>query len=240
MKNDIFSSPAETRSGEISELSRNAEADLPRAFEHVIEANAGLLGKGIETMSLAQEETGSQQETGLVEENNSRREIGEDGFYTTRKERIDHTPVEGWEGERGESRYIPASEAAQKILKDNGLEGIEYKNGVPDFSPCAVESVEIDNMTANKYENFKQCRVKIAEKWNAEGRDGRTDWTPRDVEQWQKDNHFLIHECSDMRTCQMVPEEVHKACTHTGGRMECKLRDSNVEDPSLKGGKFDE
>ncbi len=87
-------------------------------------------------------------------------------------------------GEIGESKYIPNDPEAKKQLTELGVDGIEYKNGIPDFKPVSETTVVIDNMSEKRYGkggNFEQCDKKCAEQWNIEGRENRTDWSPRDV-----------------------------------------------------------
>ena len=43
-------------------------------------------------------------------------------------------------------------------LEKYGLEGIEYKDGVPDFSECSEETVEI-SMTENRSKNFSKANA---------------------------------------------------------------------------------
>ena len=110
-------------------------------------------------------------------------------YQSTYDERIKQTPRKDsdrgeWEDERGESKFVPNDPEIKELLKKYGLDGIEYKDGIPDFSDVSESTVEIDNMTENRAENFKQCDEKCAEQWNKEARDGRTDWTARDVAQW--------------------------------------------------------
>lgn len=168
----------------------------------------------------------------------------ESDYPSTYKERIDRTPSEQsdrgeWTGERGESTYIPSDEQMKELLQKYGMEGIEYKDGIPDFSQCSECTVEIDNMTENRYGkdgNFAQCDEKCAEQWNKEGRDGKTDWTARDVQKWRSDNGYSWHERNDMKTCDLIPTEVNDYFGHLGGVAECKKRDTaqNI------GGDFDE
>lgn len=169
-----------------------------------------------------------------------------DGLYTTYKERIDRVPASDnetvkWEGEKGESLCIPRSDTqagrdlASELRKFN-VDGIEYRNGIPDFSPVALESVGIKNLTDNRYKNFNQARDAVARKWNAEKREGRTDWTRDDVEKWQDENDLVIHECSDLRTCQFVPRDIHGNYSHTGGVCEYKEKKKII----ANGGGFDE
>lgn len=143
---------------------------------------------------------------------------------TTHKERIKETPKDPskgmWEGERGESKYIPYDTEASLALRERGLDGISYKDGRPDFSPVSCEDVSI-NMTSDRPSNFQKADIQCAEQWNAQGFEGKSDWTARDVKEWRKANEYSWHECDDMRTCQLVPTSIHRACKHIGGRSEC-------------------
>ena len=177
-------------------------------------------------------------------------------YYNDYEDRLGCTPKEDshlgtWEGDRGESKFLPNSEtvegkAALDKLNEKGMDGIEYKNAEPDFSKCAEATVRIDDMTQNrddyigadgtiKQGNFTQADIKCSEKWNAEARDGKSDWTARDVYNWRHENKCSWHERCDRRTMDLVPFEIHSHCKHLGGVSECKVRDAvNV------GGEFDE
>lgn len=180
----------------------------------------------------------------LLERNNE--------YYVPSEERVKYTPkyIDGeWVAERGNSKFIPSSEterglAAKEKLAEHGLDGIDYVNNEPDFSKCSKATVTIDNMTENRQNyrdnegamqqgNFSQANMKCAEQFNAEQKDGKPDWTARDVEEWRQENKYSWHECSDTKTMQLVPREIHSACIHPGGVSECKARDNN-------GGGFDE
>ena len=176
--------------------------------------------------------------------------------YNTEKHMIDHTPTEDsekghWEGERGTSQFIPNENTetglkAKEKLAEFGQDGIRFINGEPDFSKCSEATVTIDNMTENRSDyigvdgtklqgNFTQASIKCAEKWNEEARDGKSDWTARDVYNWRHENKCSWHERCDTRTMDLVPFEIHSHCKHLGGVSECKVRDAvNV------GGEFDE
>ncbi len=162
----------------------------------------------------------------------------EEGYQSSYKERYDQTPVEGdrgsWTGDRAESCFKPNIEiekgpkAAEK-LSEYGLDGIEYQDAVPNFDACAEESVEID-MTENRYSNasegivgnFEKADTECAKKWNAEGKDGRSDWTARDVADYRRDHNMTWHECTDRKTCQMISRDIHDYFGHSGGVCECK------------------
>lgn len=74
-------------------------------------------------------------------------------YFSKYDERIAQTPSEKsnrWEGQRGESCCLPGSERSKAILDAKGIKGIEYKDGVPDFSPVSESTVKIGNMNAAK------------------------------------------------------------------------------------------
>lgn len=161
-----------------------------------------------------------------------------EGYQSSYKERFDQTPVEGergsWSGDRAESCYIPnaESEKGAKVvdkLSEYGLEGIEYKDAVPSFDACAEESVNI-HMTENRYSNvsegivgnFEKADTECAKKWNIEGKNGKSDWTARDVADYRREHNMTWHECVDRKTCQMISRDIHDYFGHSGGVCECK------------------
>ncbi len=155
-------------------------------------------------------------------------------LFSTYDERIIQTPKNGWMGERGESLYKPDSSEAASALRDYGLEGVEYENGIPDFSKCSEYSVEIDMIdkresffdeNGNRIAgNYERANSELANVFNSTNKDGKGDWTYNDVEKWRANNKLTIHEDNDMKTCYYVPTEIHKACTHSGGVAECKKK----------------
>lgn len=48
-----------------------------------------------------------------------------------------------WDGERGESKFIPNDQEIKAKLAERGLEGIDYKDGIPGFSEVSESTVEI-------------------------------------------------------------------------------------------------
>ena len=63
----------------------------------------------------------------------------------------------------------PNNREAIEVLENNGLEGVWYRNGKPDFGPVALFQVDIDNMgpeRRNKGDvigNYEQTRDKLQE-----------------------------------------------------------------------------
>lgn len=163
------------------------------------------------------------------------------GLYTSLENRVNEAGKSDgtWSGDVGNSNFTPSDLtdegiAAKNKLSEFGLDGIEFKNGVPDFSKLALETVEI-NMTGDRMTNYPQAYKAVASKWNNENKDERSDWTAREVKEWKQANDLSPHECSDMKTIQFVPASVHSFVKHYGGVAECKARD-NI----LNGDEFDE
>lgn len=180
-------------------------------------------------------------------------------YYTSEKERIDRTPSENsdlgtWKGKRADSEFIPSEKTrrgqeAKEKLAEKGLYGIEYKNGEPDFSKVAEETVIIDNMTENRWDyhdkngekqdgNYAQADKKLAEQWTKQGKlkdDGTSEWREKDVKEWRDEHKYTWHECCDREIMHLISRTVHKYFLHSGGCAECRIRDSkNI------GGIFDE
>ena len=72
------------------------------------------------------------------------------GFQSSYADRIRQTPSlesNRWAGERGEAVCAPQSDAAKQILQERGIAGVQYQNGVPDFSPFSESTVKLGYMT---------------------------------------------------------------------------------------------
>lgn len=222
-----------------TELNQSAEP-----MEHTIENMESERPSAFELPHLAEEEAVLNDAGERAADDSNRESIElpqiEDKYYSTYEERMNQTPTDDggrgeWSAERGESDFTPNDEEVKDIIDQYDKESITYKDAIPDFSEVAESTVEIDNMTANRADNFKQCDEKCAKQWNEEGRDGRTDWTARDVKDWREENEYTWHERNDMKTCDLVPTKVNDCFGHLGGVSECKKRDSE------KGGNdFDE
>lgn len=163
-------------------------------------------------------------------------------YFSEYSDRLKQVPTETsdrgkWDGERGESKFISEEHHndINDILKRYGLDGIDYKDAIPDFSKVSESTVSISDMTENRAKNFSQCDEQCAKKWNEEGYDGREGWTARDVANWRKENEYSWHERNDMKTCDLVPSKINDFFGHLGGVSECKKRDAKYS-----GGDFDE
>lgn len=169
------------------------------------------------------------------------KEIYGDKFFVPKEKRIDFA-VKGsrgeWKGDPGNSEFRPSDPDARKTLEKYGQTGIEYRDGNPDFSKVSKEIFQIPHMTSDIVTNYAQADKMCAEKWNKEAKDNRTDWSAAKVARWRSENKYAWHECTDRKTVDLVPREIHDQCKHYGGRAECKRYEQALG--IYKGGKFDE
>ena len=147
--------------------------------------------------------------------------------------RVSGCPIEGhngsWDDFRGNSMWRPDREAIPtrynpdgltwgEILDKYGIEGIEYKDGDPDFSPVSKGEVEIDDFTDDRTSNFAQADEVLAKQKGC---------SPEDVKKWREENGYTWHECRDCKTMQKVSREIHNNMDHSGGVSEYKKAHSN-------------
>ena len=159
-----------------------------------------------------------------------------DGYLTTPTERIEMAKksVGEWSGKPGDSNFTPSKNEALEALRGYGEKDVTYTVGEPDFSKVSEVTVTINDMTSDRVHNFAQADKVAASHFNDIKRDGRTDWTPRDIANWRKENRFSWHERLDRKTMDLVQRDVHEECKHFGGVAECKRLEK------LNGGPFDE
>lgn len=147
--------------------------------------------------------------------------------------KVSGCPIEGhngsWDGFRGNSMWRPDRDAIPtrynpdgltwgQILDKYGIEGIEYKDGDPDFSPVSKGEVEIDDFTDDRPSNFAQADEALAKQRGC---------SPEEVKKWREENGYTWHECRDCKTMQKVPREVHNNMDHSGGVSEYKKSQSS-------------
>lgn len=130
-----------------------------------------------------------------------------------------------WSGEPGNSTWNPDREIEPKnrnysnvegkkwdtILKENGIDGIHFNGGEPDFSEVSRGTVEINEFTDERYGiggNFDQADEKLAEQRGC---------TKQEVQDWRRENNYTWHERCDCRTMDKVPREIHGNISHSGG-----------------------
>lgn len=89
-----------------------------------------------------------------------------------------------------------------------GIDGINFKDGEPDFSEISKGTVEIEPFSDSRTDNFDKADIELAKKKGC---------SPEEVAKWREENGYTWHECKDMKTMQKVPSEVHNNISHSGG-----------------------
>ena len=149
-----------------------------------------------------------------------------------------HTPINSgsWSGQRGNSIWIPTDKAVLNDIHDysEGLgrrvDGVEYRNGHADFSPVAVYTITLSRLLYNRTDEsqFVDCTLDLRDKMEENARLVPTD---RSLIQWFDDackevigrgiakipGYTWHHDVYEGRI-QLVPESIHSACLHVGGR----------------------
>lgn len=136
-----------------------------------------------------------------------------------------------WTGEPGDSKWKPDRDKVPENQKTNpdgltwgeildkyNIDGISFKDGEPDFSELSKGTVEIEDYSENRDDNFDAADEKLAEQRGC---------TKEEVRQWRKENHYTWHERSDMKTMEKVPTEVHGNIPHEGGIAAKKKENEN-------------
>ncbi len=134
---------------------------------------------------------------------------------STYKQRLDKTPINNgqWTDQRGESTWLSQNPMVNQFLHEAGVDGIEYSNARPDFSPVAKGQVEIPNMSTDRRLNFNAADEQLAQVWGV---------TPKEVAKWRSDNKYTWHEEPNLTTMQLVPSMVNNRLGHIGGVGELK------------------
>ena len=82
-------------------------------------------------------------------------------------EAIAHTPINNgeWSDKRGESIWKPYDSDVCDTLEKYGMDGVEYRNGYPDFEPCSSFEVHLDESeyTIRNNKQFEKCNDLLAD-----------------------------------------------------------------------------
>lgn len=102
-----------------------------------------------------------------------------------------------------------------KILKKYKIEGIQFRNGYPNFRKISRGTVNVgtENFSTDREKNYMLADKAIADKKGC---------SHTEVQKWMKDEGYTWHECENMKTMMKVPCEVHANIPHRGGISEMK------------------
>ena len=99
-------------------------------------------------------------------------------YMSSYEDRIKQTPAEDsgrWSGKRGESLCAPEGEEARKILEEHGIKGVQYHDGIPDFSPFSESTVKLGYMTDARHSEGLTSGRDNKDTIYAHFRDGETE-----------------------------------------------------------------
>lgn len=144
-----------------------------------------------------------------------------------------------WDGERGNSLWIPKQDYVPKgkgiysynnmygktwkrILMENKCEeGIPFVNGEIDFGGAGVVKAEVtfpygigEYFDENEISRGNRYRLHEAAFNMVASLIGES---VEDVRLWKEKSLLVWHECCDLRTMQLVPREIHDNIPHQGG-----------------------
>lgn len=104
--------------------------------------------------------------------------------------------------ERGNGRWHPDPVEDKKLYDSlpDGKKYIEYKEGYPDFSPHAIDRVEIDMKGSSG--DFTAANNKMKEKYG---------------DSWRQPEGTTWHHKEDGTTMELVPTTINKETPHDGG-----------------------
>ena len=110
----------------------------------------------------------------------------------------------------GETHTMTGAEFKERY----GVEGVEYKNGEPDFEPFEddlIGSVQLEDLPTQR--GGRDGSYVIASQLAAE----KLGITADEVTEYMREKGLTWHECGDCKTMRAIPTEVNAAFPHTGG-----------------------
>ena len=130
-----------------------------------------------------------------------------------------------WSGEDGNSIWSPTNRIILEDLRfyGNGTEGIEYRNGYPDFTPIQVYECKLNSQLyyRNDEYQFVDCTIELRE--NLRDHPELISWF--DDEQLSAIGRgldripgYTWHHDVKKGRMQLVPTSIHSAFPHYGGR----------------------
>ena len=139
-------------------------------------------------------------------------------------DRRDITPINNgeWSGERGNSIWRPEVEDVAAQLRSYGVDGIEYRDGFPDFSPVTVYEHQLPEELYRSSDTvqFNHCNEAMANHlgMNPEFADNFDDDQIEAIRQCLRPGGYSWHHNVEHGNMQLVPTRIHQDCRHYGGR----------------------
>lgn len=178
-------------------------------------------------------------------------EIDEETEFSVEElqENINRTPINNgeWNGERGESTWIPEDESVRETIGKYGADGIEYHNGIPDFDKFSAFDIELneDEFTEKNSHQFTTCNEGLADYFsdlsdqlagtecedpleNSDYRNAMMNIFKCDeselediqlhLNEYETPYGFTWHHSQIPGRMQLIPTEIHVSARHRGGQ----------------------
>ena len=101
-----------------------------------------------------------------------------------------------------------------ELMNKYDIDGVEYHNNDPDFSPFEDEKlrhVELPYMPTERLGDSGSYALAMQELSR------KLDMSVEEIEQYMVEHDLLVHECADRKTVRIIPKEINQAFLHTGG-----------------------
>jgi len=147
-----------------------------------------------------------------------------DEYGSSLNDRISQTPVNNgeWSGERGNSTWTPETEDVAGQLDSYGVDGIEYRDGFPDFSPVAEYEHQLpeDLYESSDTAQFNDCNDALSNHLESDPDFGANfdDDQLEAIRAGEKPSGYTWHHDTEPGNMQLVPTRIHQNCGHYGGK----------------------
>lgn len=200
-----------------SDISSDSGADYGGDFASDVGADLG--GDSGESVD-ARLETGVEaDETG--EDLNA---VEPDEYGSSFNDRVKQTPINNgeWSGERGNSTWMPETADVAEQLETYGVDGIEYRDGFPDFSPVTEYEHQLpaELYESGDSEQFNDCNNALTNHLenNPEFAEHFDNDQLEAIRAGEKPSGFTWHHNVEPGNMQLVPTRIHQNCGHYGGK----------------------
>lgn len=140
-----------------------------------------------------------------------------------------------WTGKRGNSKWVPDKDYIPggnkpyanpknktwgQIMKENKIDGIDFKDGIPDFDKVSKMETKIDynKIPAKAKEKLLQDKPNRDElhEYFYEKLAKEKNMTVDEIKRFKESKNLVPHETVDGRI-QLIPREIHDNIVHEGG-----------------------
>lgn len=163
----------------------------------------------------------------------SGKKLAKKGLKNTVKYRLPKSNGK-WVGEVGNSKWVPdkryvpphktynnlKNKSWGQIMKENNIDGINFKDGVPDFDNVSKMETKIDYNNIPKEAKKKLLQEKpnrdALHEYFYEKLAKENNMTVQEIKSFKETKNLVPHETIDGRI-QLIPREIHDNVVHEGG-----------------------